>query len=156
MRRERIEQKIDVAVVALALALVAGVAMGENVADLADRYDRAAGAGGALQNIALRRRHGEILAVGGAGEVLGARAEERPRDHAADVQGIAQPPRNPAKIVEPFKPESLLMRGDLEHRVGGGVADGLQRPQVLLAIVLDHRGARGVAVGEYPGELAFA
>ena len=130
--------------------------MGEDVADLADRDDRAAGARGPLQNIAVRRGHREILAVGGAGKVLGARADERPRDHAADVQRIAQAARDPAKIIEPLQPESLLMRGDLEHRIGGGVADGLQRPQVLLAVVLDDRGARSVAIGENSGELAFA
>ena len=44
-RRERIEEKIDIAVVALALALVPGVAMGEDVADLADRDDGAASVG---------------------------------------------------------------------------------------------------------------
>ena len=38
-RCERFEQKIDIAVVALALAFVAGVAMGEDVSDLADRDD---------------------------------------------------------------------------------------------------------------------
>ena len=38
-RPQRFDEKIDVAVVALALALVPGVAMGEDVADLADRDD---------------------------------------------------------------------------------------------------------------------
>ena len=154
-RPERIDEKVDIAVVALALALVPGVAMGEDVADLADRDDSAAGASGALQNIALRRRHGEILAIAGAGKVLGARAEERTRDHAPDLQRIAQPARDPAKIIEPLKSESLLVRGDLEHRVGGRVADGFQRSQVLLAIIFDHCGARSMAIGENSGELAF-
>ena len=89
-RRERLEEKVDVAVVALALALVPGVAMGEYVADLADRDDCAARARGPLQEIAVRRRNGEILAVGGSREVLGARAEERPGDHAPDLQRIAE------------------------------------------------------------------
>ena len=140
-RPERIDEKVDIAVVALALALVAGVAMGEDVADFADRDDCAAGAGGPLQNIAVRRGHSKVLAIGGARKVLGARAEERTRDHAPDVQGIAQPPRNPAKIIETLEPERLLMGGDLEHRVGGCVADGFQRSQMLFAIVVDHRGA---------------
>src|SRR3984957_336364 len=69
---ERIEQKVDIAVVALSLALVPGVAMGEDIANLADRDNRSAGAGGPLQNVAVRRRHGEVLAIGGAGKVLDA------------------------------------------------------------------------------------
>src|SRR5580693_569115 len=154
-RPERIDEKVDIPIVALALALVPGVAMGEDVSDLADRYHRAAGAGGALQYIALRRRHSEILAVRGPGEVLAARAEERTRDHAPYLQGIAEPARDPAKIIKALKPESLLMRRNLEHRVGGRVANGFQRSQVLFAVLLDHCGARSVAIGENPRQLSF-
>ncbi len=50
----------------------------------------------------------------------------------------------------------LLMRGDLDHRVAGGVADGLAGADVFLAERLDHPGAGGVAVGEDAGEVAFA
>ena len=64
---------------------------------------------------------GKILAVGGAGEVLGARADEGPRDHAADVQRIAEAARDPAELIEPLEPESLLMRGDLEARESADV-----------------------------------
>src|SRR5262249_30411488 len=88
-RRERLEEKIDIAVVVRALAFVASVAMGEDVADLADRDDGAAGAGRSLQKVSVRRGNGEILAIGGAGKVLGARAEERTGDHAPDPQRIA-------------------------------------------------------------------
>ena len=59
--------------------------MGEDVADLADGDDRAARARGPLQEIAVRRGNGEILAIGGADEVLGARADERPGDDPPDV-----------------------------------------------------------------------
>src|SRR5580704_14606702 len=113
-RPERIDEEVDIPIVALALALVPSVAVGEDVANLSNRDNCAAGAGGPLQNIALRRRHGEILAVGGAGEVLAAHAEERTRDHAPDLQGITQPARDPAKIIKALKPESLLMRRNLE------------------------------------------
>ena len=154
-RPERIDEKVDIAVVALALALVPGVAMSEDIANLANRNNCVAGAAGPLQNIALRRRHGEILAIAGARKVLAARAEERTRDHAPDLQGIAQPARNPAKIIKALKSESLLMGGDLEHRVGGRVADRRQRSQVLFAVVLDHCGARSMAIGENSGELPF-
>src|ERR1700722_5999393 len=147
---KRIDEKVDIAVVALALALVPGVAVGEDVANLSNRDNCAAAAGGPLQNIALRRRHGEILAVGGAREVLAARAEERTRDHAPDLERIAEPAHDPAKIIKALKPESLLMRRNLEHRVGGRVTDGFQRSQVLFAVLLDHCGARSVAGGENP------
>ena len=40
---------------------------------------------------------GEILAVGGADEILGARADERPGDHPADVQRIAESARDAAE-----------------------------------------------------------
>ena len=45
------------------------------------------------------------------------------------------------------------MRGDLQHGIDGGVADRLQRPQVLLAEALDDLGAGGVAIAEYAGQL---
>src|SRR5271166_1763502 len=60
-RLERLEEKVDVAVVALALALRPGVAMGEDVADLADRDDRTALAGRPLKEIAAGRGNREIL-----------------------------------------------------------------------------------------------
>src|SRR5271165_1264064 len=124
---ERLEEKIDVAVVALALALRPGVAMGEDVADLADRDNRAAPAGRPLQEIAVRRGNREILAARSADEILGASADEGPRDDAPDVERIAQSARNPAEFIEPFEPEGFFVRGDLEDRVGRGVADGFPR-----------------------------
>ena len=156
-RLQRVDEEVDVAVVALALALLAGVAMGEDVADLADRDDRAARARGALQEIAGRRRNREILAVGGADEILGALADERPGDDAADVERIAEPARDAAEIVEPLEPERLLMRGDLQHRIGRGVADRLQRPQVLLAVVLDDSSCPDACrLARMPGSLPSA
>ena len=100
-----------------------------------------------------QRRNREILAVGGAGEIGGGAADERPGDDAADRQRIAQAPRDAAEVVEPLEPERLLMRGDLEHRVGRGVADRLAAPHVRLAELGDDRGARGVAVAENARQL---
>ena len=65
---------------------------------------------------------------------------------------IAEPARDPAELVEPLEPERLLVRGDLEHGVGRGVADRLQRAQMLLAEFLDDRRARGVAIAENAGQ----
>ena len=146
---ERFEQEVDVAVVALALALLAGVAMGEDVADLADRDDRAARAARPAAGDCRRAADtAKSLRLAVRTKSLALRADEGPGDDAADVERIAEPARDAAEIIEPLEPEGLLVRGDLQHRVGRGVADRLQRPQVLLAVVLDDRRARGVAVGE--------
>ena len=125
---ERFEEKIDVAVVALALDLLAGVAMGEDVADLADGDDGAASLRRALQEIAVGRRHGEILAVRRADEIIRGPADKGPRDDPPDPERIAETARDAAELIEPLEPEGFLMRGDLEHRVGRGVADRLSRP----------------------------
>ena len=96
---ERLEEKVDIAVVALALALRPCVAMGENVADLPYRDDRAARLSRPLQEIAVRRGNREILAMRGADEVLGASADEGPRDDAPDVERIAETARDSAEII---------------------------------------------------------
>ena len=83
----------------LPLHLATGVAMGEDVADLADRDDGASRLRGALQEIAVRRRHGEVLAMGRADEILRIRPDERPRDNASDVQRIAKAARDAAKLI---------------------------------------------------------
>ena len=46
----------------------------------------------------------------------------------------------------------FLVRGDLEHRIGRGVDDGLAGGDVLLAQARDDLGARGVAVAEHAGQ----
>ena len=123
---QRLDEQVDVAVVAFALALAPGVAMGEDVADLADRDDRApAPAPRAARILPSGGGMAKSLRFGVRAKSLGARPNERARDHPADVQRIAQAPRDPAEIVEPLEPESLLVRGDLEHRIGRGVADRL-------------------------------
>src|SRR5262249_36233944 len=115
--------------------------MGEDVADLADRDDGAACARRPLQQVAVGWENREILAIRRAREVLSARADEWPGDDPTDVEGIAEAARDSAEVVETLEPESLLVGGDLEHRVGGGVADGLQRPEVLFAVICDDRRA---------------
>ena len=68
---------------------------------------------------------------------------------------IAETATDAAELVEPLEAEGLLVRRDLEDRVGGGVADGLAGPHVLLAELFDDRRAGGVAVGENAGKLAL-
>ena len=70
---ERAKREVDVGGVVAALDLAAGEAMGEDVADLADRRDLAPRLDRALQQIVGQRRNREILAVGGAGEIGGGR-----------------------------------------------------------------------------------
>ena len=141
----------------LPLTLATGIAMGEDVADLADRDDCAPRLRGALQEVAVRRRHGEILAMGRADEVLGrldptnGRAITRPM-----FKRIAKPARDAAEIVESLEAERLLVRGDLEHRIGRGVADRLPGPEVLLAKLLDDHGAGGMPSPRMPGSLPSA
>ena len=51
-------------------------------------------------------------------------------------------------VVELLERDRLLVRGDLEHRVGGRVDDPLARLLVLLAELLDHLGPRCRLVAE--------
>src|SRR5208282_2917677 len=152
---QRFDEKVDVAVVAFALLFGPRVAVGEYVADLADRHDCAARGRGALQKVAVGRRNGKILAVGGADELLRRRSDKGARDDAADVERIAEAARNAAETVKPFEPEGVLVRGDLQHGVRRGVADGLQRAEVLLAELLDDDRARGVTIAQNAGKPAF-
>ena len=122
--------------------------MGEDVADLADGDDLAAMRDHPVEQGRLGRRHGKILAVRRAAEGLAGLADERPGDHAADMQRVAQVPHHLAEIIEALEPEMLLMRGDLQNGVDGSVADRHAGPDMLLAEILDHRGSRRVAIGE--------
>ncbi len=80
--------------------------------------------------------------VGGVG------ADEGARDDAADVERIAETPRDFAQRIEPFEAERLLMRGDLQHGIGRRVANRLQTAQMFLAEFLDDSHARGVLVSK--------
>ena len=96
----------------------------------------------------LRRRHGVIVAVGGARETAG-RADERPRDHAAHFVRSAQDlARRLADLVEFPQRDDFFVRGDLEDAVGRGVDDRRAGAHVLLAQFLDDLGAGGGLVAE--------
>ena len=94
------------------------------------------------------RRHGVVVAVGGARERAG-RADERPRDHAPHFVRPAQDlARDLADAVQLGKRDHLFVRGDLEDAVGRGVDDGRARAHVLFAQFLDDLGARGRHVAQ--------
>ena len=78
--------------------------------------------------------------------VVAGLADERPRDHAADrVLAGEDLAGDAARVVELLERDRLLVRRDLEDRVGGRVDDPLPRPLVLLAELLDDlRPGRGL------------
>jgi hypothetical protein len=91
----------------------------------------------------------EVVTVRGA--PVGARhAVERPRDHATDrVRPCQLAPGDPARLVQLLQRHGLLVRRDLEDRVGRRVDDPVAGPLVLLAEALDDLGARGRDVADH-------
>lgn len=87
---------------------------------------------------------GEIAAVAGAHIVSGA-ADERAGDHASHaVFVLQQTARDAADVIQLGHGHDVLVRGDLEHAVGGGVHDQLAGDIVLVAQLLnDLRAGRG-------------
>ena len=129
--------------------------MGKDVADLADAEDRAPRRGQPVEQRRFVRRHGIVAPVRRSPEVGAALTDERPRDHPSDVQRIDQLADRFAKVIEPLQSEMGLVRGDLEHRVRGGVADRLSRPDVLFAEFGDDLGARSMLVAQYARNAAL-
>ena len=83
------------------------------------------------------------MAVGGAGEIRGARAHVRARDDAThgDLGAVDEGACVFADAVELVERNHILMRGDLQHRIARGVDDQVARGQLVLAVVLEHFGA---------------
>ena len=82
--------------------------------------------------------------------VVPRRARERARDHAADrVLAREELARDLAACVELVERHRVLVRGDLEDRVRGGVDDPLARLLVLLAELLDDLRPGGGLVAEH-------
>ena len=105
--------------------------------DLPDAVHRHAGLADERQVVRLPRLEREVVAVRRALVVPGL-ADERPRDHAADgVLAGEDLAGDAAAVVELLERDRLLVRGDLEDRVGGRVDDPLPRLLVLLAELLD-------------------
>ena len=69
-------------------------------------------------------------------------ARERAGDHAADRMAAGEDlARDAAAVVELLERDRLLVRGDLEDRVGGRVDDPLPGSLVLFSELLDDLGA---------------
>ena len=128
------------------LDFTAGAGVGENVADLADRNDGAARLGEAIEKRGRRRQHRIILAVGGAGEIVGGGADEGARDDAADIQFIGQLAGNLADVIETLEAEAFLMRGDLDDTVSACIDNRFAGRHVFRAEFFDDLGAGGMLV----------
>ena len=125
------------------------VAAGEDVGDLADAVDRLPGVADEREVVRPPRLEREVVAVRRA-LVVARLADERPRDHAADGVLAGQDlARDPAGLVELLERDRLLVRRDLEDRVGGRVDDPLAGALVLLAELLDDLRARRRLVAEH-------
>ena len=122
--------------------------MRENVVDLADCDDVAAGRGGRIENGRRRRRHGIIAAVSRARKPAIRVSDEGPRNDPADAQGIDEFARYCADSIETLQSEAFLVRSDLEDAVCRRVADGFARTHVLPAEFRDDFRSGGVFVAE--------
>ena len=101
--------------------------MREDVADLADADDLAAARDQPVEQRRLWRRHRDIAPVGGAFEGRGVSPTNGLAMTRPMLSGSTSP-RRPAQVIEPLETEMRLVRGDLDDRVGRGVADRLAVP----------------------------
>jgi len=69
-------------------------------------------------------------------------------NHAADVERVAEAPRDPAQLIEPVAAKNGFMRGDLQNRIRRRVADWRLGPNVLGAETCDDLGSRCMTIAE--------
>ena len=113
------------------------VLAGEDVVDLADAVDLLAARAQQREVVRPPRLERVVVPVRGP-LVLARHAEERPRDHPPDgVLAGEDLARDAAGLVQLLERDRLLVRGDLEDRVGARVDDPLARFLVFLAELLD-------------------
>ena len=132
------------------------VTAGEDVGDLPDADDRQTRLADPCQVVRARGLEREVVPVRGAPVGAGL-ALEGPGDDAPDrVLAHQLPARDAARLVQLLERNGLLVRGDLEDRVGGGVDDPLAGALVLLAEPLDDLGARCGDVADDPAPRRLA
>ena len=146
---ERLERGIEQRCVAGRLDLFRDALVGIDVRDLADADHAAAGGDELVQHGLRRRRRREVAPVAGAREVVGAVADEGPRDDPPDAVFVDEFARDLAQLVQAVQAEGLLVAGDLEDAVGRGVDDRLAGPHVFDAELSDDLGTRSVTVSDY-------
>ncbi len=138
----------------LGVGVIAGVdgfgdaAMGEDVLDFADGIDGDIVIHEAFEDGGLIGAIGEILAVFRALEAAGL-ADEGAGDDAADAERVAQAAGDFAVAIQFGHGHDFFVRGDLEHAVGGGVANQRTGAHVFFAEFFDDFGAaRGFIADE--------
>jgi hypothetical protein len=149
---QSIKGGIEEGVIAIAARIPSGPPVREDVVDLADGHDITTVTLGNVQERAFRGRNGEIPAVRGPLESGPGSADEWSRNDAPYIKGIDQSARGLTDIVKAFEPKDVLMRCDLEHTIGGSVADRLAALHVALAKFGDDLRPRCMAVSENPGQ----
>src|SRR5215213_4985115 len=143
-----LQHAIEQRVIAVAALVKAGSTMGEDVVDLSNGDDVAVLRLGDIQNGRFRGRHGKVATVRGSLEITAGCTDERPRDHAADIERIGQPARDRTNFIKPLQPEALLMRGNLKYAVRRRVTDRLPGLHVLVTELFDDLGSGGVPVAQ--------
>ena len=95
------------------------------------------------------------MAITGAGKGARLVADKRAGDDPADVvaAGGQRLAGQLAQGIETLQAEGLLMAGDLKHRIGRGVEDGLAAAHVLLAQLIEDLGAGRVTVAQKTWQL---
>src|SRR5262245_31256141 len=122
----------------------------EDVPDLADPVHLHAGVTHEREVVRPSRLEREVVPVRRP-LVISRRADEGTCDHPADrVLSGEDLPRNPARAVELFERNRLLVCRNLEDGVGRRVDDPLAGPLMLLPELLDDLGTGGWPVPEYP------
>ena len=129
---------------------VVDVAAGEDVGDLADARARARRPRGCARGSSAAWARARSR----GGWACGGRRPARPRTGRAITRATACSPVSSPRAVRQAAYSSssgtvVLVRGDLEDGVGGGVDDPLARALVLLAEPLDDLGARGGDVADH-------
>ena len=95
------------------------------------------------------RRQRVVVAVRRPREMAG-RADERPRDHAADAEPLADEPVGDLAVAIQLRDRhDVFVRGNLKHAVGRRVDDQRAGAHVLGAELVDDRGARRRLVAEH-------
>ena len=89
------------------------------------------------------------MTVHGAGKTVLRITGKRARDHPADVHIMQNRRHVPAQAQEPLQPEMLFMRRNLKHAVSRRVTDRPAGLDMLVAQLVNDRGARGMFVAQY-------
>src|SRR5689334_18992252 len=147
---------VEQGVVTVASFVKASAAMCENVVDLADRDDVPGLRDRNVKDGIFGRRHRKVVPVGGALEICRRGADERARDHAADVERVDEAPRDTAHLVQSPEPERLFMSCDLKDAVRGGIANRLAGFHMYRTELADDLGPGSVAIAENPGQFRLS